>query len=245
MAIPLGEMMAQPGTPPDGGPQIMPDAAPQPAPEVGAIPAQGTSPQIAPGGGAAPPEPDNGEYTPDEDQLLTKLTTAAEELIYRDDGMHAAAMKMINESLNGNPPEGLASSTLMVVDQVEKRVTGYDNQNNDLPMVTAEGGIPDEVLPGFAMSVYDMVWELATVQQGIDLSGQVKQQGMSVLMSAIFDRDDLDEADAQYMFGGMEESDLNSVMDVMNQGVMGGTPEKPTEKSTGLGTLAAMKEAEF
>ncbi len=255
MAIPLGEMAAQPGAAPVGGPAANPVQPPQPggagpALGAGAPPPDLGGPPPPPGlgappqdlGGAAPPEGDSGEYNEEEEVLLTQLTTAAEELLYRNDAHHAAAMQMINESIKVDPAEGLASSTLMTVDQVEKKVTGFDNANGSLPMVTAEGGIPDEVFPGFAFSVYDMIWELATVQRDINLSGHVKQRGMTVLMEAIYDRDDLDETDAQYLMGGMEEEDLNSVMNVMDQGVM---DQAMGQEPADTGMAATIKEAKF
>jgi len=213
----------------------------QPQPGAEQIPGGTPIPQQA-GGGAAPPPEAGAEYTEDEDMLLTKLTTAAEELLYGDDAHHAAAMKMINESIKIDPPEGLASSTLMTVDQVEKKVTGYDNASGDLPMVTAEGGIPDEVFPGFAISVFDMIWELATVQQDVPLDGHIKQRGMTALMQAIQDRDTLDEVDGQYLMGDMDEDDLNSVMSIMQQGVF---DDPAGKESTDTDMAATIEEAKF
>ena len=207
-------------------------------------------------GGTAPlgePEPgleaplavDDSVYTADEETTLNRLTEAADEIMFRDDGIHARVMEMINNSLGENAPQGLANSTLMIVGKVEERITAYDNKSGNMPGVEPDGGIPDTILPGVATHVYDRVWELATIQNDVDLSGQVKQQGMTILMSEILDRDDLGQEDAEYMFGGMEQEDLDGVMGVMSNGVFSDSLEPP-EESTGIDKeMAAMEEAKF
>ena len=218
MAIPLGEQMLPTETAPVGG--AIP-AGPEsvPGPEIPLQTRQQVLPGSQPGMVGPTPEDQGTDYTPQEDQLMEQLKGAAERIMYEDDETHEKTLAMINSAMQDPKqlPQQLAKATLMIVDQVDRQVQKTPQGTEKLPGVV--GSIPEEILPGFAFEVYDMVWELASVQ-GIDISGQVKQQGITALTSYFMDGADLDQADAEYIFGGMnDKEDLTSVLQTMQTGV--------------------------
>lgn len=128
--------------------------------------------------------PEGDDYTPEEQDAIDRVVTAAGQVIYKDDKSHGSIMNML-KSGKDDPAQTLAQVTATIILQLDEK---------------AGGNIPEEVILPASLEILTLVAELAEKSGAFTAGEDVQGQAVGGMLQIFQDKDlisDEDKAELQ------------------------------------------------